>query len=779
MRFRFLAFVVSVILFSSSVGVAQEKYDPQHTMLALNMAIMSVNRIISAEDRVVLDHEYKNILNNLKIGEIAADEEIIDVYEGIMDLVTYEKLRSDESERLKELYDRKAKNGIYQSLSNIRAYGGSIWSVIGSFAVSATSSYFNYKALKDDYRAELDESLWQLHKNRVIELNNLNKGLLRSSWRLLRQYGLPDEHRITEELIDLYLKAENEGDRHRALAMFRRLEVYFQAYPPFWFDYGKAAQNAGEYDLALKCYDKFSEINRPVLRKDPFVVEVAKNRLALLNVMKMDKLEGRFLKGAERERCIKEIRACLKDIRDNSLPGEWTNNLVVGVQLSGLGDMQEAIETVRENLVWGAEVEYSSAVLRVLEMGLGASKLPDELRRSIVSIGKAEEPSLVVEGDLLKALSLFLDGQDSLALDGLDLLAREGNPVALDVMADMFEYGVGVQEDSQRAADLRDAIDLDYLNVLEWEKALSLLERRAEAGNVRAQFYLGRVFYNGFGVPEDISVAIEWLTKAAEQGHVIAQNRLGILFDRGEEVEENQEKAVYWYRNSAEGGYHWGQYNLGHHYYYGIGVEKDEAQAVFWFKKSANQGNSWSQDMLGDCYEYGRGVGKDLREAVMWYHKSAEGGYHWGELNLGNCYYNGDGVEKDYVQAIKWFYRAADKGNLRAKNMLGICYDSGYGVEQDSSLAAAWFIEAAEGGYSWGQYNLANCYLDGEGINKDVVEAYMWFYIASKSGDDSCVKKSLEAMEKMLGKGLFNSKVISDSQVQDAMRMANERMAQR
>ena len=42
-----------------------EDYDTRHTVLALNMAIVSVNRIISTQDRITLDYEYKNIINNL------------------------------------------------------------------------------------------------------------------------------------------------------------------------------------------------------------------------------------------------------------------------------------------------------------------------------------------------------------------------------------------------------------------------------------------------------------------------------------------------------------------------------------------------------------------------------------------------------------------------------------------------------------------------------------------------------------------------------------------
>lgn len=52
---------------------AEEHYDPQHTVLALNMAVVSIHRILSTNDRAILDTEYRNIINNLKLGSIESD----------------------------------------------------------------------------------------------------------------------------------------------------------------------------------------------------------------------------------------------------------------------------------------------------------------------------------------------------------------------------------------------------------------------------------------------------------------------------------------------------------------------------------------------------------------------------------------------------------------------------------------------------------------------------------------------------------------------------------
>ncbi len=50
------------------------------------------------------------------------------------------------------------------------------------------------------------------------------------------------------------------------------------------------------------------------------------------------------------------------------------------------------------------------------------------------------------------------------------------------------------------------------------ERAFKWLQRAAEAGNARAQFALGRMYYTGSGVPTDKIKAYTWLNLAAAGG---------------------------------------------------------------------------------------------------------------------------------------------------------------------------------------------------------------------------------------------------------------------
>jgi hypothetical protein len=63
----------------------------------------------------------------------------------------------------------------------------------------------------------------------------------------------------------------------------------------------------------------------------------------------------------------------------------------------------------------------------------------------------------------------------------------------------------------------------------EWEK----MKRAAEAGDAKAQFYLGVVFHYGQDQPPDLPRALSWYEKAATQGNATAQAALGLLYGNG------------------------------------------------------------------------------------------------------------------------------------------------------------------------------------------------------------------------------------------------------
>ena len=125
----------------------------------------------------------------------------------------------------------------------------------------------------------------------------------------------------------------------------------------------------------------------------------------------------------------------------------------------------------------------------------------------------------------------------------------------------------------------------DYATALREWKPL------AEQGDASAQYNLGVMYDNGYGVPQDDKTAVKWYTLAAEQDDAKAQFNLGVMYRKGYGVTQDDKTAVKWYTLAAEQGDAGGQYSLGVMYYNEEGVLRDYVYAHMWANISASNGN--------------------------------------------------------------------------------------------------------------------------------------------------------------------------------------------
>ena len=86
--------------------------------------------------------------------------------------------------------------------------------------------------------------------------------------------------------------------------------------------------------------------------------------------------------------------------------------------------------------------------------------------------------------------------------------------------------------------------------------AVRELKPLAEQGDAEAQFNLGSLYYQGWGVPQDYKEAVKWLRKAAEQSHVFAQTTLGTIYAEGVQgvIEKDYPQALMWFIFAAAQG---------------------------------------------------------------------------------------------------------------------------------------------------------------------------------------------------------------------------------
>ncbi|KAK8865535.1 Interleukin-1 receptor-associated kinase 4 [Tritrichomonas musculus] len=167
-----------------------------------------------------------------------------------------------------------------------------------------------------------------------------------------------------------------------------------------------------------------------------------------------------------------------------------------------------------------------------------------------------------------------------------------------------------------------------------YSKAREYFEKAANQNEANSFYFLGRIYYVGYGVTHDFAKAKYYLEKAAEQGNSESLNLLGVF------------------------------------YLAGLSVEKDESIAFFYFEQAAEKGSITAIINLGDCYENGIYVDIDYNKAKYYYELGLEENVAEAYLKLGNLYYYGLGVESNKEIAKEMYEKASKLGNAHASYTL-------------------------------------------------------------------------------------------------------------
>jgi len=117
-------------------------------------------------------------------------------------------------------------------------------------------------------------------------------------------------------------------------------------------------------------------------------------------------------------------------------------------------------------------------------------------------------------------------------------------------------------------------------------KTYDELKVDADNGDPYAQYRIGWIYYEGYGVPTDLDKALVWFEKSAAQGDPYAQYQLGEMYQFSDNISVDLEKAFTWYEKSAMQGNDYAQWRLGNMYYNGDSVPQDYIKAYAWFTAS-------------------------------------------------------------------------------------------------------------------------------------------------------------------------------------------------
>ena len=256
----------------------------------------------------------------------------------------------------------------------------------------------------------------------------------------------------------------------------------------------------------------------------------------------------------------------------------------------------------------------------------------------------------------------------------------------------------------------------------------------ANAGDISACAYLGKMYYEGTGVAQNYNEAFKWFQKAADKGIDDACAYFGKMYYEGTGVAQNYNEAFKCFQKAADNGvtgaYTW----LGVMYYDGQGVAQNYEKAFLWTKKAAENGAANAYVGLGVMYCNGQGVVQNYNEAFKWYQKAADNGAADAYVGLGVMYCKGQGVAKNSNEAFKWFQKAADNGGASAFAYLGDMYYAGDGVAQNYNEALKWYQKAADNGITTGiYYFLADMFYTGKTGITDYSQAKKYAELAIKN----------------------------------------------
>lgn len=128
-----------------------------------------------------------------------------------------------------------------------------------------------------------------------------------------------------------------------------------------------------------------------------------------------------------------------------------------------------------------------------------------------------------------------------------------------------------------------------------YREAQQFLSKASEQGDASAQYYLGIMYLNGYGVPINYKEAVRLFTLSTEKNYASSQIALGVLFIQGIGVPQNFKRAAILFTQAAKQGNLDAQGILGWIYKYGVGVPENKIFAYALWNYVAAQGIEWAR----------------------------------------------------------------------------------------------------------------------------------------------------------------------------------------
>lgn len=266
--------------------------------------------------------------------------------------------------------------------------------------------------------------------------------------------------------------------------------------------------------------------------------------------------------------------------------------------------------------------------------------------------------------------------------------------------------------------DLRPAIQA--MGASDYEKARAGFARYA-ARNPLAQFNLGLLAQNGWGMPANPRKACDWFEKAAHGKVPAAQHFYGVCLVAG------------------------------------IGRPSDVPAAIGWFKEAASRGHLLSLCTAGELYIRGQGVPKDVEQGIALCTQAARQEVPLAILTLADFYREGQDVPPNPAAARYWYAQAAEHHRAEAQYRLAAMLAAGEGGEPNLNAALFWMETAASEGFAPAYLQTAILYANaspqpetGALAPEHLAKIYLWLGAAKKTSNNASELEEIGRIEKMV-----------------------------
>ena len=221
----------------------------------------------------------------------------------------------------------------------------------------------------------------------------------------------------------------------------------------------------------------------------------------------------------------------------------------------------------------------------------------------------------------------------------------------------------------------------------------------AERGDAAAQTLIAELYEQGLGIAQDTKEAAKWYEIAAKSGNREAQFAYALKLLKGADIPQNKEEGVAMMKKAAEAGHPIAMFNHANQIIADRPTSAGYRLALPFYEKAAENRLADAYYALSVIYKEGLANGiQDPEKARSWLEKAARAGVDTAQIELGIALINGTDGPKDVKAGFRVLNSAALAGNVIAQNRVAHMYLNGIGVEPSKIEAAKWHILARRAG---------------------------------------------------------------------------------